>query len=42
MRYEGWVQGELEELSKSLGCRYIPKEEREDRLTRLRKGGAMC
>jgi Xaa-Pro dipeptidase len=38
MRYKDWVRGELEELSKSLGFRYIPKEELEDRLTRLRSG----
>jgi len=38
MRYEDWVRGELEELSKSLGFRYTPREELEDRLTRLRKG----
>ncbi|HID64709.1 MAG TPA: aminopeptidase P family protein [Anaerolineae bacterium] len=38
MRYEDWVRRELEELSKSLGFRYIPREEIEGRLTRLRKG----
>ncbi len=38
MRYKDWVQGELEELSKSLGFRYTPREEIEDRLTRLRRG----
>jgi len=38
MRYEDWVRGELEELSKSLGFRYVPKEELENRLTRLRSG----
>jgi Xaa-Pro dipeptidase len=38
MRYEDWVRGELEELSQTLGFRYIPREEIENRLTRLRKG----
>jgi len=38
MRYEDWVREELEELSKSLGFRYVPKEELENRLTRLRSG----
>jgi Xaa-Pro dipeptidase len=38
MRYEDWVKGELEELSRSLGFQYTPREELEDRLTRLRKG----
>ena len=38
MRYEDWVRGELRALSKSLGFRYIPKEELEDRLARLRNG----
>jgi Xaa-Pro dipeptidase len=38
MKYEDWARGELEELSKSLGFRYVPKEELEDRLARLRKG----
>lgn len=37
MRYDDQVRGELEELSKSLGFRYVPKEELEDGLTRLRK-----
>jgi Xaa-Pro dipeptidase len=38
MRYEDWVRGELEELSQTLGFRYTPREEIENRLTRLRKG----
>jgi Xaa-Pro dipeptidase len=38
MRYEDWVRGELEELSQALGFRYTPREEIENRLTRLRKG----
>jgi Xaa-Pro dipeptidase len=38
MKYEDWVRDELKELSKSLGFRYIPGAELEDRLTRLRKG----
>ena len=38
MRYEDWVRGELEGLSKSLGFRYTPRQELEDRLARLRKG----
>ena len=37
MRYEDWVRGELEELSQTLGFRYTPREETENRLTRLRK-----
>ncbi|MDH4135727.1 MAG: aminopeptidase P family N-terminal domain-containing protein [Anaerolineae bacterium] len=38
MNHTDWVRGELEELSKSLGFRYVPKQELEDGLTRLRKG----
>jgi Xaa-Pro aminopeptidase len=38
MNHRDWVRGELEGLSKSLGFRYVPREELEDRLTRLRKG----
>jgi len=38
VRYEDWVRGELKGLSKSLGFRYIPKEELENRLTKLRRG----
>jgi Xaa-Pro dipeptidase len=38
MRYEDWVRGELEELSQTLGFRYTPRGEIENRLTRLRKG----
>jgi Xaa-Pro dipeptidase len=38
MRYEDWARGELEELSQTLGFRYTPREEIENRLTRLRKG----
>ena len=38
VNHKDWVRGELEELSKSLGFRYTPREELEDRLTRLRKG----
>ena len=38
MRYEDRVRGELEELSKSLGFRYTPREELDNRLTRLRNG----
>jgi len=38
MRYEDWVREELKGLSKSLGFQYTPREELEDRLTRLRKG----
>ena len=38
MRYKDWVRGELKELSKSLGFRYVPKGELEGRLARLRKG----
>lgn len=38
MRYKDWVRDELKGLSKSLGFRYIPEAELEDRLTRLRKG----
>jgi Xaa-Pro dipeptidase len=38
VNHKDWVRGELEGLSKSLGFRYVPKEEIEDRLTKLRKG----
>jgi Xaa-Pro dipeptidase len=38
MNHKDWVRGELEGLSKSLGFRYVPREEIENRLTRLRKG----
>jgi len=38
MKYEDWVRGELKGLSKSLGFRYTPQEEVEDRLARLRSG----
>jgi Xaa-Pro aminopeptidase len=38
MRHEDWVRGELRELSQTLGFRYTPREEIENRLTRLRKG----
>jgi len=37
MRYEDWARGELEELSQTLGFRYTPREEIENRLTRLTK-----
>lgn len=36
--YRDWVKDELEGLSKSMGFRYIPRTELEDRLTRLRAG----
>jgi Xaa-Pro dipeptidase len=38
VNYKDWVQGELKGLSKSLGFRYIPQEELENRLTWLRSG----
>jgi len=38
MNHKDWVRGQLEGLSKSLGFRYVPREEIENRLTRLRKG----
>lgn len=38
MKHKDWVLGELEELSTSLGFRYTPREEIENRLARLRKG----
>jgi Xaa-Pro aminopeptidase len=38
MNYKDWVQKELKELSLSLGFRYIPMEEIEDRLTRVKTG----
>jgi Xaa-Pro dipeptidase len=38
MRHEDWARGELRELSQTLGFRYTPQEEIENRLTRLRKG----
>ncbi len=36
MNYKEWVRGELEGLSRSVGFRYIPREELDNRLTRLR------
>jgi Xaa-Pro aminopeptidase len=36
MNYKDWVKDELEGLSRSMGFRYVPHEELEDRLTRLR------
>jgi len=36
--YANWVRTELKDLSQSLGFRYLPKEELESRLARLRKG----
>ncbi len=36
MNHKDWVQKELRELGMSLGFRYIPLEEIEDRLTRVR------
>ena len=38
MRYKDWVRGELGALSQSLGFRYTPRQEIENRLTRLRRG----
>jgi Xaa-Pro dipeptidase len=38
MNHKDWVRGQLEGLSKSLGFRYVPREEIENRLIRLRKG----
>jgi Xaa-Pro aminopeptidase len=38
VNHKDWVRGELKGLSESLGFRYIPKEELENRLTRLRRG----
>ena len=38
MNYKDWVQKELKKLGNSLGFRYIPLEEIEDRLTRVRTG----
>lgn len=38
MNYRHCVQGELIDLSKSLGFRYTPKDEIENRLTSIRKG----
>ncbi len=38
MNHNDWVRNELRELSKSLGFRYTPQEEIEDRLKRVRKG----
>jgi Xaa-Pro dipeptidase len=40
MTYAEWVHEELERLSKALGFWYIPREEIEDRLARLRKAMA--
>ncbi len=36
MNYKDWVKDELEGLSRSVGFRYTPRKEIEDRLTRLR------
>jgi Xaa-Pro dipeptidase len=38
MNHDKWVRQELRELSKSLGFRYTPLEEIENRLTRIRTG----
>jgi len=38
MNHDDWVRQELRELSKSLGFRYTPLEEIENRLTRIRAG----
>jgi Xaa-Pro dipeptidase len=38
VNHKDWVRRELKGLSKSLGFRYIPQEELEDRLARLRSG----
>lgn len=37
MNHKDWVRRELKALSESLGFRYTPREELEDRLARLRK-----
>ena len=37
MNHAEWVKKELKALSKSLGFRYTPREEIEDRLIRLRE-----
>ena len=36
MDHKDWVRGELKPLTESLGFRYTPREELEDRLSRLR------
>ena len=38
MDYKDWVRDELEGLSKSMGFRYVPRKELEERLKRLRAG----
>ena len=38
MNHEDWVRQELRELSRSLGFRYVPIEEIENRLARVRPG----
>ena len=38
MNHDEWVRQELRELSKSLGFRYTPPQEIENRLTRIRTG----
>ena len=38
MNHQDWVRKELRELSISLGFRYVPLEEIEDRLTRVKAG----
>jgi Xaa-Pro dipeptidase len=38
MNYQDWVQGELRQLSQSLGLNYTPLKEIEDRLNKIRTG----
>jgi len=38
MHHDDWVNQELRKLSKSLGFRYTPLKEVENRLTRIRTG----
>ena len=38
MHHDDWVRQELRKLSKSLGFRYTPLKEVENRLTRIRTG----
>ena len=38
MKHDDWVRNELRDLSRSLGFRYTPPEEIENRLTRIRAG----
>ena len=38
MKYDDWVRGKLAQLSQTLGFLYTPRQELEDRLSRLKVG----